>query len=477
MPGRDGDRLRSPAGRDARRRREAWKPLAAARWMTRRQLRTRLLGCARSLAGRRAADLEDRLPAVLRRSQAWIRMRSQPDSTPMTSVVPGRQAAQRWAWRYCCRCRGSTSCCSTRPTNDLDLDGLARLERFVGDLRGGVVLVSHDREFWPAPSLASSRLISRRTPHRFRRRVRELSGRTRRSTGGIGASSMRSSPTARPTWSPARGRNGVVQPRVRNAIRKAPDNDKIRRRAARVQREAGHRRCARWREPDRSAGQRSTSRARSGRCSSPSGPRRDQFGGRDVDNAVVRHGQFVLGPVSLQVEAGTRIGITGPNGAGKSTLLRLLLGRPNSPTRDGAGLGASVAIGEIDQARGEFSGPLRLVDMASSKRVPDWSAADVPDAAGEVRARRRPCGTAGRRTLTGRADTGGAGAAAGARHQRAGTRRTDEPPRSPRHRATRAGAGKLRRHPAAGHPRPADAAERPAGSVMQVEDSRVTELP
>ncbi len=33
------------------------------------------------------------------------------------------------------------------PTNDLDLDGLARLERFVGDLRGGVVLVSHDREF------------------------------------------------------------------------------------------------------------------------------------------------------------------------------------------------------------------------------------------------------------------------------------------------------------------------------------------
>ena len=33
------------------------------------------------------------------------------------------------------------------PTNDLDLDGLARLEQFVRDLRGGVVLVSHDREF------------------------------------------------------------------------------------------------------------------------------------------------------------------------------------------------------------------------------------------------------------------------------------------------------------------------------------------
>ncbi|HEX3650737.1 MAG TPA: ATP-binding cassette domain-containing protein, partial [Pseudonocardiaceae bacterium] len=33
------------------------------------------------------------------------------------------------------------------PTNDLDLDGLERLERFVTGLRTGTVLVSHDREF------------------------------------------------------------------------------------------------------------------------------------------------------------------------------------------------------------------------------------------------------------------------------------------------------------------------------------------
>ena len=33
------------------------------------------------------------------------------------------------------------------PTNDLDLDGLARLERFVTELRSGAVVVSHDREF------------------------------------------------------------------------------------------------------------------------------------------------------------------------------------------------------------------------------------------------------------------------------------------------------------------------------------------
>src|SRR5262245_59047226 len=33
------------------------------------------------------------------------------------------------------------------PTNDLDLDGLQRLEEFVTDLRAGTVVVSHDREF------------------------------------------------------------------------------------------------------------------------------------------------------------------------------------------------------------------------------------------------------------------------------------------------------------------------------------------
>ena len=33
------------------------------------------------------------------------------------------------------------------PTNDLDLAGLDRLEAFVHGQRGGVVLVSHDREF------------------------------------------------------------------------------------------------------------------------------------------------------------------------------------------------------------------------------------------------------------------------------------------------------------------------------------------
>jgi ATPase subunit of ABC transporter with duplicated ATPase domains len=37
--------------------------------------------------------------------------------------------------------------CLDEPTNDLDFDGLDRLERFVGGLRGSLVVVSHDRAF------------------------------------------------------------------------------------------------------------------------------------------------------------------------------------------------------------------------------------------------------------------------------------------------------------------------------------------
>ena len=63
-----------------------------------------------------------------------------------------------------------------------------------------------------------------------------------------------------------------------------------------------------------------------------------------LNEATRRLGDFELGPVSLQVDAGDRIGITGPNGAGKLTLLRLLLGR-DAHDSCSASLGASVAVG------------------------------------------------------------------------------------------------------------------------------------
>jgi ATPase subunit of ABC transporter with duplicated ATPase domains len=319
-----------------------------------------------------AADLDERIPAVL----ADLGLDSTvlpPDTTPMTALSGGQAARVGLAALMLSR---FDLVLLDEPTNDLDLDGLARLEDFVRDLRVGIVLVSHDREFLARSvtrvleldlaqntttlfgggyeSYLEERAVNRR--HRreeyeeFAEKKADLVARAR---------------TAR-EWS-SHG--------VRNAIRKAPDNDKIRRRAAT---ESSEKQAQKVRQME----------SRIARLEEVAEPRKEwdlqlRIGTAarsssvvaTLDNAVVRQGDHVLGPVSLQVDAGERIGITGPNGAGKSTLLQLLLGRL-PPDEGRASLGASIAIGEIDQARAFFSGADRLVDRFEA-RVPSWSTADV----------------------------------------------------------------------------------------------------
>ena len=319
-----------------------------------------------------AADLEERLPAVL----ADLGLDSdavRAESTLMTALSGGQAARVGLAALLLSR---FDIVLLDEPTNDLDLDGLARLEDFVTDLRGGVVLVSHDREFLARSvtrvleldraqntttvfgggyeSYLQERDVNRRHKREqyeeFAEKKADLVARSR---------TMRE-------WS-SQG--------VRNAIRKAPDNDKIRRRAAA---ESSEKQAQKVRQME----------SRIARLDEVEEPRKEwtlQFtiGAAPrssavvatLDNAVVRQGEFVLGPVSLQVDAGERIGITGPNGAGKSTLLGLLLGR-RPPDEGRASLGANVAIGEIDQARGDFTGPGRLVDRFE-QRVQSWTTADV----------------------------------------------------------------------------------------------------
>ncbi|SLH75417.1 Putative ABC transporter, ATP-binding protein [Mycobacteroides abscessus subsp. abscessus] len=319
-----------------------------------------------------AADLEDRVPAVLNDvglGPDTVR----PASTLMTSLSGGQAARVGLAALVLSR---FDVVLLDEPTNDLDLDGLARLEDFVRDLRGGVVLVSHDREF-----------LARSVTH-----VLELDLAQNRTTvfGGGYESYLEERAVARrhrreqyeefaekkaDLVARARIQREWSSQGVRNAIRKAPDNDKIRRRAAS---ESSEKEAQKVRQME----------SRIARLEEVVEPRKEwvlefTIGAAPrssavvatLENAVVRQGEFVLGPVSLQVDAGERIGITGPNGAGKSTLLRLLLGR-QQPDEGRASLGANVAIGEIDQARADFTGTDRLVDRFE-QRVPAWSTADA----------------------------------------------------------------------------------------------------
>lgn len=319
-----------------------------------------------------AADLDERLPAVL----ADLGLDSdavRPDSTPMTALSGGQAARVGLAALMLSR---FDVVLLDEPTNDLDLDGLARLETFVRDLRGGVVLVSHDREFLARSVTRVLELdLAQNTTTVFGGgydsylEEREVGRRHKREQYEEFADKKAD------LVSRARTQREWSSQGVRNAMKKSPDNDKIRRRAAT---ESSEKQAQKVRQME----------SRIARLEEVAEPRKEwvlefTIGAAPrsssvvatLDKAVVRQGEFVLGPVSLQVDAGERIGITGPNGAGKSTLLRVLLGR-QQPDEGRASLGANVAIGEIDQARADFTGAGRLVDRFE-QRVPDWTTADV----------------------------------------------------------------------------------------------------
>ena len=80
-----------------------------------------------------------------------------------------------------------------------------------------------------------------------------------------------------------------------------------------------------------------------------------------LDQATASVGSFRLGPISMTIGAGDRVGILGRNGSGKSTLLRLLLGLQDV---DGGmvTVGPSVVLGVLEQTRLQLSDQTTLLD-------------------------------------------------------------------------------------------------------------------
>ncbi|MBD3913626.1 ribosomal protection-like ABC-F family protein [Nocardioides hwasunensis] len=315
-----------------------------------------------------APDLEDRAPAILAELGLDLGI-----DTLMTSLSGGQAARVALAALLLSR---FDVVLLDEPTNDLDLAGLERLESFVRGLRAGVVLVSHDREFL-------ARCVTR---------IVELDlaqGQVAVYDGGYDAFLEERAVArrhAREAYDEFAGKKADLVARartqrewssqgVRNAMKKSPDNDKIRRRA---QSESSEKQAQKVRQME----------SRIARLEEVEEPRKEwvlQFAIAAaprsssvvavLDAATVQLGDFRLGPVSLQVSAGDRVAITGPNGAGKTTLLRLLLGHL-APDEGRASLGATVAIGEIDQARTSLDEALSLGD-AFEAAVPAMTPAEV----------------------------------------------------------------------------------------------------
>ncbi|WP_030527209.1 ABC-F family ATP-binding cassette domain-containing protein [Phycicoccus jejuensis] len=315
-----------------------------------------------------APDLEERLAPVL--ADLGLDL---PTDTPMTALSGGQAARAALAALLISR---FDVVLLDEPTNDLDLAGLQRLEDFVGGLRAGVVLVSHDREFLsrvvtrvveldlPQNAVAvydggyDAYLEERAVARRHAREAYEEFAATKADLEGRARTQRE--------WS-SQG--------VRNAMRKSPDNDKIRRRA---QTESSEKQARKVRQME----------SRIARLDEVVEPRKEwrlQFSIASaprsssvvatLDDAAVRLGDFAFGPVSVQVAARERIGVTGPNGAGKTTLLGLLTGRL-APDTGRASLGASVALGGIDQARTGLADDRPLAD-AFEAAVPEMTSAEV----------------------------------------------------------------------------------------------------
>ncbi|MGW1995016.1 ABC-F family ATP-binding cassette domain-containing protein [Embleya sp. NPDC001921] len=262
------------------------------------------------------------------------------------------------------------------PTNDLDLDGLDRLERFVTGLRAGTVVISHDREFLARTvdrvvelDLAQQRIRSYGGGYDAYLTEREVARRHAREEFDEYAD-KRGDLEAR-----ARMQRGWMDKGTRNARRKSTDNDKISRK---TRSEASEKQASKARQTERMIERlevvEEPRKEWELRMEIAAAPRAGAVVAA-LHGAVVERGGFTLGPVTLQIDWADRVAITGANGAGKSTLLAVLLGRAELTGGRGS-LGSGVVVGEVDQARGLFLGDLPLLE-AFCAVVPDLLPADV----------------------------------------------------------------------------------------------------
>ncbi|MFB7674583.1 ABC-F family ATP-binding cassette domain-containing protein [Kitasatospora purpeofusca] len=314
------------------------------------------------------ADLEDRAEEVADSLGLKISL-----DLPMTALSGGQAARAGLASLLLSR---YDVFLLDEPTNDLDLDGLERLESFVKGLRAGTVVISHDREFLARTVTKvleldlhqnqvnlfgggyEAYLEERATARRHAREDYEEYADTK---AGLEAR--------------ARMQRGWMENGVRNARRKSSDNDKIGR-AMRT--ESTEKQAAKARQTQRMIERLDTveepRKEWELRMEIAAAPRSGSVVAT-LRGATARRGDFVLGPVDLQIDWADRVAITGANGAGKSTLLAALLGRLELDSGN-ATLGSGVVVGEVDQARGLFLGGEPLLE-AFAAAVPELAPDEV----------------------------------------------------------------------------------------------------
>jgi ATPase subunit of ABC transporter with duplicated ATPase domains len=235
------------------------------------------------------------------------------------------------------------------PTNDLDLDGLDRLERFLGSYPGALVVVSHDRELLDR---TVTRIVEiQPDTHAVRVRAGTWSDyAAARETERLAASARYEQAVAR------RRKVGELLAKRRTEARGLGDSlgkstggaDRRATQALRTKVRQAERLLERNALPEKPF------EGWELRLTLPAGERAGDLVAR-LEDAVAVRGAFRLGPVSLDLAPGERLAVTGRNGSGKSTLLGMLLGQ--IPLVEGERrIGARTRIGSLAQRRDAYSG-------------------------------------------------------------------------------------------------------------------------
>ena len=248
------------------------------------------------------------------------------------------------------------------PTNDLDLPGLDRLEQWVVEQQAGMVIVSHDREF-----------LRRTVTH-----VAELDEFTHQLSmyaGGWDAFLAERELAAQH----ARERYDEYADKKSNLLGRAQrEREWATQGLSKAKKDTGEKdkfiRAFRINQSEQLAGKAARTEKAIDRLEAVDEPReawqlRLTFGEAARSGAIVARldqatasvGSFRLGPISMTIGAGDRVGILGRNGSGKSTLLRLLLGLQDV---DGGlvTVGPSVVLGVLEQTRLQLSDQTTLLD-------------------------------------------------------------------------------------------------------------------
>jgi ATPase subunit of ABC transporter with duplicated ATPase domains len=247
------------------------------------------------------------------------------------------------------------------PTNDLDFEGLQRLEAWVAGRAGGLVLVSHDRRFLERTVTTVLELDE------HTRTAREYGG----GWAGYQAERLTARRHAGQAFATYEKRRTQLRDRaqtqrewattgVAREARAPRDNDKAQR-GFRIDRT--EKLAAKARRADRALDAlEPVDKPWEGwelHFTIEEAERAGAVVAR-LSGAVVERGAFRLGPLDLQVDWGDRLGLTGPNGSGKSTLVGAVLG--TLPLVDGERwMGPSVVPGVLGQDRRSLGGDRDLV--------------------------------------------------------------------------------------------------------------------